>query len=82
MSEIKLFKKYPHIKDNDVVGIFLEGYFKGLENGRKRMIPIKWIEEWLNKFVKEINGVKFYTGDGYDSVRDMLDDWEKENGTL
>lgn len=43
-------------------------------------IPKKWINEWLSKFYKEINGVLFYTGDGYDSVEDMLKDWEKENG--
>lgn len=42
-------------------------------------IPIVWMEEWLSKFFKEINGRTYYMGDGYDSVQDMLDDWRKEN---
>ena len=40
-------------------------------------IPIKWIEKWAEKFYKVINGTKYYMGDGYDSVWDMLEDWEK-----
>ena len=43
-------------------------------------IPIKWIEKWAEKFYKVINRTKYYMGDGYDSVWDMLEDWEKENG--
>ena len=82
MTDIRLVKKYPHIKDEDVTSIFQEGYIKGFENGRKGTIPIEWINKWLSKFVKVINGVSFYTGDGYDSVADMLEDWEKENGTV
>lgn len=50
------------------------------EQPTAKAISIKWINEWLSKFYKEINGVLFYTGDGYDSVEDMLKDWEEENG--
>ena len=42
-------------------------------------IPIEWIEKWAEKFYKEINGKRYYMGDGYDTVWDMLEDWEKEN---
>lgn len=42
-------------------------------------IPIDWVKCWADKFFKDINGKKFYTGDGYDTVWDMLEDWEKEN---
>lgn len=45
-------------------------------------IPIEWMNKWLSKFYKEINGRTYYMGDGYDSVQDMLDDWEKENDQL
>ena len=37
MPKIKLVKRYPHIKDEDVSNIFQEGYIKGFENGRKKM---------------------------------------------
>lgn len=40
MTEIKLVKKYPNIRDEDVIEIFQEGYLKGFENGRKNAIPI------------------------------------------
>lgn len=40
MAEIKLEKKYPNIRDEDVIEIFQEGYLKGFENGRKNAIPI------------------------------------------
>ena len=43
-------------------------------------IPIEWIINWTNKFFTDINGRKYYSGEGYDSVWDMLADWEKENG--
>ena len=42
-------------------------------------IPIEWIENWLQKFYKVINGKRYYMGDGYDTVSDMLEDWKKEN---
>ena len=42
-------------------------------------IPIEWIERWTKQFWKEIKGVNHYMGDGYDSVWDMLEAWEKEN---
>lgn len=44
-------------------------------------IPKEWIvNKWAEKFWKVINGKKYYTGDGYDTVWDMIEDWEKENG--
>ena len=43
-------------------------------------IPIEWIFKWSKSFWKEINGVKYYTGEGYDTVWDMIEAWEKENG--
>ena len=43
-------------------------------------IPIEWINKWAEKFYKVINGRRHYMGDGYDTVWDMLEDWEKENG--
>ena len=69
MSEIRLVKKYPHIKDEDVTSIFQEGYIKGFENGRKGAIPVEWIEEWGSK-----NGMSESM-----SLRVMIQDWEKEN---
>ena len=44
-----------------------------------KAIPIEWIEKWSEKFYKVINGTRYYMGDGYDTVWDMLEDWEKEN---
>jgi len=67
MPEIRLVKKYPHIKDEDVISIFQEGYIKGFENGRKGTIPIEWIKKWA-KFV----------GAGR-AIDVLLEDWEKEN---
>ena len=43
-------------------------------------IPIEWINKWAEKLYKVINGTRYYMGDGYDTVWDMLEDWEKENG--
>ena len=68
MVEIKLVKKYPNIRDEDVIEIFQEGYLKGFENGRKNAIPIEWIERKLAEH--------WYVD--YD-VRELLDDWEKEH---
>ena len=45
-----------------------------------KAIPIEWINKWGEKFYKVINDRGHYMGDGYDSVWDMLEDWEKENG--
>ena len=46
-----------------------------------KAIPIEWIvNKWAKKFWKVINDKKYYTGDGYDTVWDMIEDWEKENG--
>lgn len=42
-------------------------------------IPIDWIYNWAEKFYKVINGKRYYMGDGYDTVWDMLEDWKKEN---
>lgn len=44
-------------------------------------IPVAWIENWLNNFMKDINGRTYYCGDGYDSAGDLLEAWEKENET-
>lgn len=80
MAEIKLFKKYPHIKDEDVAKIFQEGYIKGLENGRKGTIPVKFIEEQIDK-TTDINSDEFdvlYAG----NLSYLLKIWEKENGTI
>lgn len=49
MTEIRLVKKYPHIKDEDVTSIFQEGYIKGFENGRKGAIPIEWLHSIMKK---------------------------------
>lgn len=58
--------------------------FKGdiFININKNAIPIEWIEKWGQQFYKVINGKKYYTGDGYDTVWDLLEDWEKENEHL
>ena len=48
-------------------------------NVNANAIPIEWIEKWAEKFYKVINGKRYYMGDGYDTVWDMLEDWEKEN---
>lgn len=65
MPEIRLVKKYPHIKDEDVISIFQEGYIKGFENGRKGAIPIEFLEKWF--------------GDNYNALTDLEMAWEKEN---
>lgn len=43
-------------------------------------IPIDWISKWSYQFYKYIEGRCYYTGDGYDTVWDLLEAWEKENG--
>lgn len=40
-------------------------------------IPIDWINDWAKRTLYDKNGR--YNGEGYDSVWDMLDAWEKEN---
>lgn len=44
-----------------------------------KAIPIEFIFKWSKSFWKEINGRKYYTGDGYDTVWDMIEAWEKRN---
>ena len=44
-------------------------------------IPVAWIENWLNNFMKDINGRTYYCGEGYDSADDLLEAWRKENET-
>ena len=55
MAEIKLVKKYPNIRDEDVTEIFQEGYLKGFENGRKNAISVEWIRsqkvDYQNKYL-------------------------------
>lgn len=70
MTEIKLVKKYPNIRDEDVTEIFQEGYLKGFENGRKNAIPVEWIENKL-KCCDNVNAEIF--------VKSLISDWEKEN---
>ena len=42
-------------------------------------IPVPWIQNWINSFMKDINGRTYYCGDGYDSADDLLEAWRKEN---
>lgn len=44
-------------------------------------IPVPWIQNWINSFMKDINGRTYYCGDGYDSADDLLEAWKKENET-
>ena len=44
-------------------------------------IPVDWIENWLNQFMRDINGRIYYMGDGYDSAGNLLEAWEKEDET-
>jgi len=63
-------------------GYSLKEVYTILEKYRKKqLIPIEWIKKWgkSEKFYKVIKGIRYYTGDGYDTVWDMLEDWEKEN---
>jgi len=78
MPEIRLVKRYPHIKDEDVTSIFQEGYIKGFENGRKGAIPIEWIKEYAS--MKSFNDeMDCYWHFWEDDVLKMVADWEKEN---
>ena len=75
MPEIRLVKRYPHIKDEDVTSIFQEGYIKGFENGRKGTIPIVWIENYVkNEFC-----LADWYGGFIGGINMMLEDWEKEH---
>lgn len=74
MAEIKLVKKYPNIRDEDVIEIFQEGYLKGFENGRKNAIPVEWIEKFMNRF-----RLGMVTSDEYALLHFMLTEWEVEN---
>ena len=44
-----------------------------------KAIPVEWIEKWSRQFYDK-NGR--YNGEGYDSVWDLLEDWEKENANI
>lgn len=73
MPEIRLVKKYPHIKDEDVISIFQEGYTKGFENGRKGAIPVEWIRDYVSIWISE----------PYKNFAlNMIKIWEKENERL
>ena len=84
MPEIRLVKKYPHIKDEDVINIFQEGYIKGFENGRKGAIPIEWLKAYFKKCLSFDDRVFIDNEDSnYDIVIDkykIFEEWEKENG--
>ena len=71
MPEIRLVKRYPHIKDEDVTSIFQEGYVKGFENGRKGAIPI----EYIKAFKEEVRDVT----NGKAVIEWLLENWEKDN---
>lgn len=43
-----------------------------------KAIPVKWIKKWTKQFYDKDGR---YNGEGYDSVWDLLADWEKENET-
>ncbi len=76
MEEIKLEKKYPNIRDEDVTEIFQEGYLKGFENGRKNAILIEWLRELQVRYLK---------AECYMSVcvvNEILNLWQKENQSL
>lgn len=45
-------------------------------------IPVERIVKWSQKFYKVIDGKRYYNGEGYDSVWELLEDWKKENGTI
>lgn len=72
MKEIKLEKRFPHIKVEDVTSIFQEGYIKGFENGRKGAIPIEFIKRKAFEN-PSLSRNLFY--------RLIIDEWEKENET-
>lgn len=76
MPEIKLAKKYPHIKDEDVINIFQEGYIKGFEHGRKDAILIEWLKSKIDTIL-----VNYPDGNEETEILcKLLYEWEKENG--
>lgn len=87
MAEIRLVKRYPHIKDEDITSIFQEGYIKGFENGRKGAIPIEWLKTWFSfqQWVGSSMSDRIYCK-ASDIIEDfekeiLKNQWEKENGT-
>lgn len=76
MAEIKLVKRYPHIKDEDVTSIFQEGYIKGFENGRKGAIPIEWIDTYCTD-----SDIGLRDNDPV-AIKKLLEDWKKENAGI
>lgn len=85
MTEIKLVKKYPNIRDEDVIEIFQEGYLKGFENGRKNAIPVEWIKKQKVDFQNEDYPFNYCRGfqDGFNDCIDyLLSEWEEENQSL
>lgn len=76
MTEIKLVKKYPNIRDEDVIEIFQEGYLKGFENGRKNAIPIEWLYQKRTLYLE--NGCYM----SLMVINELLNWWEKENQSL
>lgn len=72
MPEIRLVKRYPHIKDEDVTRIFQDGYMKGWESAKKKAIPVEFIKAFKKEF-RAVASVKWV-------IDWLLEDWEKENG--
>lgn len=91
MTEIRLVKRYPHIKEEDVTSIFQEGYIKGFENGRKGAILIEWARAYMNELNKQAEKEWEYVLNelgGYEpcycemyarGIKHLIEDWEKEN---
>lgn len=45
-------------------------------------IPVDFIKDWLNGFMRDINGRTYYCGEGYDSAAELLEAWREENETM
>ena len=70
---MKLKKKYPHIKDEDVTEIFMDGYNKGWKNARKKAIPITWISAYTRG---PLSNTEYWT------IIRMVSKWEDEGNEI
>ena len=70
------------IKQNDIIDVIYDTWYGlPLEEADKvvhdyvlkKLIPIEWIKAWGDHFINEKG---YYTGDGYDTIWDMLEEWE------